>query len=280
MKATAARPPLLRAIEQHGKNVRQLLAVHTSTCAQPAESPRECPGAAECLLRVAAPASDSESEIEACRILDEPPRRCIPPPWSMATSSSEDTALEAAARTWKTLLGHTTDTDRALEMEVGDPGEVRPAGAEGSCLETQLEPREPPGRLSRKRCLPPPLASPPPRSGRASASASVITADLLDAFYVSQGGQPQGLAREAAACRPSPVSQWLALKPVLKAAAFRLSPVSVSPANACAAGASAPGATDRATSAPKPRDDDKPPLPPISKAHLRLCRAPQASPGM
>ena len=35
MKATAAWPQLLRAIEQHGKNVRQVLAVHTSTCAQP-----------------------------------------------------------------------------------------------------------------------------------------------------------------------------------------------------------------------------------------------------
>ena len=35
MKATPAWPQLLRAIEKHGKNVRQLLMVHTSTCGQP-----------------------------------------------------------------------------------------------------------------------------------------------------------------------------------------------------------------------------------------------------
>ena len=35
MKATAAWPQLLRAIEKHGKSVRQLLMVHTSTCGQP-----------------------------------------------------------------------------------------------------------------------------------------------------------------------------------------------------------------------------------------------------
>ena len=244
----------------------------------------EAPAPTWCTLLAHMIEIDRALEVEVGDPGEVRPAGGIPPPSAIATRSSEDAALEAPAPTWSTLpfalLGHMIETDRALEVEVGDPGEVRPAGAEGSCQETQLVPWEPPGRLSRKRCLPPPLASPPPRSGRASASASVITADLLDAFYVSQGGQPQGLAREAAACRPSPVSQWLALKPVLKAAAFRLSLVSVSPANACAAGASAPGATDRATSAPKPRDDDKPPLPPISKAHLRLCRAPQASPGM
>ena len=233
------------------------------------------------------PPKQSTTWIEACRILDGPPRRCIPPPWSMATRSSEDTALEAAARTWSALLGHMIEIDRALEVEVGGPGEVRPVGAEGSCQETQLVPWELPGRLSRKRCLSPPLASPAPRSGRASASASVITADLLDAFYVSEGGKPRGLAHKAAAFRPSPASEspsqggkpW---GPAFKAAVCRPSPARKSPAKACAAGASAPGAVDRATSAsaPRLRDDDKPPLPPISKAHLRLCRAPQASPGM
>ena len=35
MKTTAAWPQLLLAIEQHPKNVRSALAVHTSTCSQP-----------------------------------------------------------------------------------------------------------------------------------------------------------------------------------------------------------------------------------------------------
>ena len=53
MKATAAWPQLLQAIAQHGKNARQLLAVHTSTCCQPEKAVALVPSLGEAGLQQA-----------------------------------------------------------------------------------------------------------------------------------------------------------------------------------------------------------------------------------
>ena len=53
MRATAAWEQLMQVIEQHGKNLQNLLAVHTSTCAQPMKAEALVPSLEEAGFRQA-----------------------------------------------------------------------------------------------------------------------------------------------------------------------------------------------------------------------------------